>query len=39
MYVKSGRGHNARDALGALLRGVKDEESLLRDYVMGVGYR
>jgi CBS domain-containing protein len=30
---------NARDALGALLREVKDEESLLRDYVMGVGYR
>ena len=30
---------NARDALGALLRKVKDEESLLRDYVMGVGYR
>lgn len=30
---------NARDALGALLRAVKDEESLLRDYVMGVGYR
>lgn len=29
---------NARDAIGALLRGVKDEESLLRDYVMGVGY-
>jgi CBS domain-containing protein len=29
---------NARDALDALLRGVKDEESLLRDYVMGVGY-
>ncbi len=29
---------NARDALGALLREVKDEESLLRDYVMGVGY-
>ncbi len=30
---------NARDVLGALLREVKDEESLLRDYVMGVGYR
>lgn len=30
---------NARDALGALLQGVEDEESLLRDYVMGVGYR
>ena len=29
---------NARDALGALLREVKYEESLLRDYVMGVGY-
>jgi hypothetical protein len=29
---------NARDALGTLLREVKDEESLLRDYVMGVGY-
>lgn len=29
---------NARDALGALLREVKVEESLLRDYVMGVGY-
>jgi len=30
---------NARDALGLLLQEVKDEESLLRDYVMGVGYR
>lgn len=30
---------NARDALGALLQDVKGEESLLRDYVMGVGYR
>lgn len=30
---------NARDALGVLLREVADEESLLRDYVMGVGYR
>jgi CBS domain-containing protein len=29
---------NARDVLGALLREVKAEESLLRDYVMGVGY-
>jgi CBS domain-containing protein len=29
---------NARDALVALLRELKDEESLLRDYVMGVGY-
>ena len=30
---------NARDALQALLEEVKDEESLLRDYVMGIGYR
>ena len=30
---------NARDALGVLLQDVKYEESLLRDYVMGVGYR
>lgn len=30
---------NARDALGILLQEVKNEESLLRDYVMGVGYR
>ena len=30
---------NARDALQALLREVKDEELLLRAYVMGVGYR
>jgi CBS domain-containing protein len=29
---------NARDALDALLKEVKVEESLLRDYVMGVGY-
>ncbi len=29
---------NARDALGILLLEVKSEESLLRDYVMGVGY-
>jgi predicted transcriptional regulator len=29
---------NARDALQALLEEVQDEESLLRDYVMGVGY-
>lgn len=29
---------NARDALNALLREAKYEESLLRDYVMGVGY-
>ncbi|MEO8123402.1 MAG: CBS domain-containing protein [Burkholderiales bacterium] len=30
---------NARDALGILLQEVKGEESQLRDYVMGVGYR
>ena len=30
---------NARDALQALLREVKDEELLLRAYVMGVGYQ
>lgn len=30
---------NARDALEVLLQGVEEEESLLRDYVMGVGYR
>lgn len=30
---------NARDALGVLLQEAEDEESLLRDYVMGVGYR
>ncbi len=30
---------NARDALGVLLHDVKGEESQLRDYVMGVGYR
>ena len=29
---------NARDALGVLLQEVSSEESLLRDYVMGVGY-
>jgi CBS domain-containing protein len=29
---------NARDALQALLQEVQDEESLLRDYVMGIGY-
>ena len=29
---------NARDALGVLLQGSRNEESLLRDYVMGVGY-
>jgi CBS domain-containing protein len=30
---------NARDALQALLGEEKDEGSLLRDYVMGIGYR
>ena len=30
---------NARDALRALLAEEKYEESLLRDYVMGIGYR
>lgn len=30
---------NARDALQALLQDVRIEEDLLRDYVMGVGYR
>jgi CBS domain-containing protein len=30
---------NARDALQALLGEVADEEALLRDYVMGLGYR
>lgn len=30
---------NARDALQALLGAVEDEEALMRDYVMGVGYR
>ena len=29
---------NARDALRLLLREAKDEESLIRDYVMGIGY-
>jgi CBS domain-containing protein len=29
---------NARDALQALLGEVEDEELLLRDYVMGIGY-
>lgn len=29
---------NARDVLSVLLQEVKSEESLLRDYVMGVGY-
>lgn len=30
---------NAQDALGVLLQDAKYEEALLRDYVMGVGYR
>ncbi len=30
---------NARDALEGLLQGVENEEALLRDYVMSVGYR
>jgi CBS domain-containing protein len=30
---------NARDALQVLLQEAEDEESLLRDYVMGIGYR
>jgi CBS domain-containing protein len=30
---------NARDALGALMVEHKDEASLLRDYIMGIGYR
>ena len=30
---------NARDALEVLLAEVEQEESLLRDYVMCVGYR
>jgi len=30
---------NARDALQALLREVKDEELVLRAYIMGIGYR
>lgn len=29
---------NARDALDALLGEMEDEEALLRDYVMGIGY-
>jgi CBS domain-containing protein len=29
---------NARDALQALLQEVEDEDVLLRDYVMGIGY-
>jgi len=30
---------NARDALQVLFEEVEDEDGLLRDYVMGVGYR
>jgi signal-transduction protein with cAMP-binding, CBS, and nucleotidyltransferase domain len=30
---------NARDALEALMSEVEHEESLLRDYVLGIGYR
>ena len=30
---------NARDALLVLLEGSEHEEALLRDYVMGIGYR
>jgi predicted transcriptional regulator len=30
---------NARDALHALLGEMQDEQTLLRDYVMGIGYR
>ena len=30
---------NARDALQELLKESEDEEALLRDYVMGIGYR
>lgn len=30
---------NARDALAVLLVEVENEEALLRDYIMGVGYR
>lgn len=30
---------NTRDALQALLQDVRNEEELLREYVMGVGYR
>jgi hypothetical protein len=29
---------NARDILQVLLKESKDEEAMLRDYVMGVGY-
>lgn len=42
--VVDGAGHpigivNARDMLQAQLRATSNEEALLRDYVMGVGYR
>jgi CBS domain-containing protein len=30
---------NARDVLDGLLGQVENEEALLRDYVMGIGYR
>lgn len=30
---------NARDALDVMLHEVEDQELLLRDYVMGIGYR
>jgi predicted transcriptional regulator len=30
---------NARDVVRALLEDTEDEESLLRDYVVGIGYR
>jgi CBS domain-containing protein len=30
---------NARDALLVLLEGAEYEEGLLRDYVVGIGYR
>ena len=30
---------NARDGLRALLAAGKDEEELLRNYVMGIGYQ
>ena len=29
---------NARDVLKVLLKEVENEETLLRDYVMGIGY-
>jgi CBS domain-containing protein len=38
----SGRPHgvvHARDLVCALLEEVKEEEALLRDYVLGVGYQ